>query len=502
MRPLKGLYCLLFFVPVAVAVLVYGCQAVTRSASSTPSNPTGPGDPGNPNPPSNPNNQPGQINHIIVMLQENRSFDTYFGRLSAYWAAHGYPPQPFDGLPLSASNQGCDPSSPTPGPCVVDQNSPTVHVYHLQTECIELDSPSWNESRVDLNRLAPATGAPMMDGFVQSAGSFARLLPKVFHDPQGRRAMGYYDGGDLNYYYFMASNFATSDRWFAPVMALTQPNRMYLLAATSHGHVYPLYISGSPLLTDKTIFQLLQENGITWKIYVHPGGSGCASTPCLLAASYINMFTFQSDLTSKFPQNIAPISQYFTDVTNGTLPQVALIEPASDVGLDEHPSLADPVNIQAGARYVSSLVNALMQSSSWKDSAFILSFDEFGGLYDHVAPQPAASPDGIPPSDLQPGDVCTHGGGANCDFTQTGYRVPLIVISPFAKRNYVSHTITDYTAILKFIEHRFNLPSLTARDAAQMDMSEFFDFANPPWLTPPKPPAQNTGGACYLDHLP
>ena len=76
------------------------------------------------------------------------------------------------------------------------------------------------------------------------------------------------------------------------------------------------------------------------------------------------------------------------------------------------------------------------------------------------------------------------------------------MISPFSKKHYVSHTVADYTALLKFIETRFNLPTLTARDAAQMDMTEFFDFADEPWATPPKPPAQPTNGPCYLDHLP
>jgi phospholipase C len=314
--------------------------------------------------------------------------------------------------------------------------------------------------------------------------------------------MGFYDGHDLNYYYFMASNFATSDRWFAPLMALTAPNRMFLLAATSHGHVYPLKTSSSPPLSDKTIFQLLEEHGITWKIYVHPGPDGCASASCLAKLSYINMFRFKDEIVTKLTRNIAPISDYFSDVANGRLPQVALIEPASSFSLDEHPSLTTPVNSQVGAKYVSVLVDALMRSPSWKDSAFILTFDEFGGFYDHVAPQPTESPDGTPPLDLLPGDVCFGRGGANCDFKQTGYRVPLIVISPFTKKNFVSHTPADYTAILKLIERRFNLPSLTARDAAQMDMTEFFDFANPPWMIPPSPPTQNILGNCYLNHLP
>jgi phospholipase C len=114
------------------------------------------------------------------------------------------------------------------------------------------------------------------------------------------------------------------------------------------------------------------------------------------------------------------------------------------------------------------------------------------------------SPDGIPPQDFRAGDVCTTGGQNSpvCDFKFTGFRVPLIVISPFTRKNYISHTVADYTAILKFIETRFQLPSLTARDAAQMDMTEFFDFAGAPWAKPPQPPPQPVNKPCYLDHLP
>ncbi len=100
------------------------------------------------------------------------------------------------------------------------------------------------------------------------------------------------------------------------------------------------------------------------------------------------------------------------------------------------------------------------------------------------------------------GDICTTTTGPTCDFIYTGYRVPLIVISPFAKKNYVSHTKADFAAILKLIEARFGLSALTKRDAAQMDMTEFFDFTNPPWLTPPSPPVQNTSDPCYVSSLP
>ena len=449
------------------------------------------------------------INHIIFMLQENRSFDHYFGALRAYWAANGYSEQPFDGLPQFNSppgpapkNPGCDPAYTTR--CVIDTQSPEIVSYHYVTQCLETPTPFWNDSHYDLNRAYPVSGIAKLDGFVWNASEWA--YKRHLYDTKGKRAMGYYDGSDLNYYYFMASSFATSDRWFAPVMTRTPPNRMYLLAGTSHGHAYPLNYSNSPQLSDMTIFELLQNHGISWKIYVHPGPNGKTDAASLMQISYMNQFTFGNVIVQKYSQQIVPISQYFTDVNNGTLPQVALIEPASNVALDEHPSDIDtkyPPYIEYGAQYVASIINALMNSSSWTSSIFILSYDEFGGFYDHVPPHRAVSPDGMPPSDLEASDLCYHTPSRpTCDFTDTGYRVPLIVISPFTKKHYVSHTPADYTAILKLIETRFGLPSLTKRDAAQMDMTEFFDFANAPWWTPPTPPPQFTDRPCYLNQLP
>ena len=442
------------------------------------------------------------INHIIVMLQENRSFDHYFGHLPDYWKTNNFPQATngttFDGESSNASN--------------VDDTGATVNAFNLATACTENPSPSWDEDHVDRNRYNPtdANNAPM-DGFVHTAGKDAAGFG--FYDVLGHRAMGYFTGDQLNYYYFMASSFATSDRWFSPVMTRTQPNRMYLYAATSDGHAYPLS-STSPQLSDETIFQLLQNNGISWKIYVHPliksDGSQCSTTQCLYEQSYINQFTFGNTIVKQYPQNLAPISQYLTDVQNGTLPQVAFIEPASEEALDEH-SADDDVsgapNVQVGAAYVSGLVNALMASPSWKDSVFILTYDEAGGFYDHVPPQPATPPDSIDyPTDLQTSstgsDVC-YGNTSDvvCGFFKTGYRVPLIVISPFTKKNYVSHTVMDYTAILKLIETRFSLPNLTARDASEPDMTEFFDFVNVPWATPPKPPKQVQNLGCILETL-
>ena len=464
------------------------------------------------------------VNHIIVFAQENRSFDHYFGALRGYWAQNGFPDQSFDGLPQFnpatgiaplqgpvPAIAGCDPTQPYPQSdvCVPDTTN-QISSYHFASECQEEQSPFWNESHVDWDYNDPEGNNPAaLNGFVISAANDARQQSPTLMDTNGIRAMGYFDGSDLNYYYFMASNFATSDRWFSPVMDRTQINRMYLLAATSAGHAYPLVAPETPLAVT-TIFEELQNAGITWKIYVDPAGTSCPTDPtpaCLYNYSYINQFAYGSTIlnSSTLSQNLVPISQFTTDVQNGTLPQVALIEPASADGLDEHPSDYDtssPTNVQPGAQYAASLINALMTSSSWSDSAVIFTYDESGGFYDHVSPQPMPSPDGIAPMDLVAGDICDSTGttgGATCNFTYTGYRLPMIVISPFAKKNYVSHAVYDYTAILTLIEKRFGVAALTKRDAAQADMSaDFFDFVNVPWATPPTPPAQVMTGQCTL----
>ena len=464
------------------------------------------------------------LQHIIFFAQENRSLDNYFGAMRQYWKANGIPDQSFDGLPQFNPTSGlaplygpppalpgCNPADPPPSNCVWD-TSVTVASFHMISVCNENTSPSWNEAHVDWNYDDQVGKYPAKNnGFVHTAAGDARKNPGTpLFDTNGLRAMGYWNGTDLNYDYFIATNFATSDRFFHPAMSRTEINREYLDAATSGGYAYPngSDAADTPQLKAKPIFEELQNAGISWKVYVDPEGTGCEGPPykpsCLIQTAYLEGFSYGSYIVAKFPQNIVPISQYFSDLTNGTLPQVAEIEPPSDAGLDEHGSDFDlhPENVQAGARFTSTLINAFMQSSSWRNSAFIFTFDESGGLYDHVAPQPTVSPDGIAPIDLHPDDVCTSITGPTCNFVYTGYRVPLTVISPFAKKNYVSHTVMDSTAILKLIEERFDLPALTQRDAAQKDMTEFFDFNDPPWTTPPTPPQQNVSNPCYLDKVP
>lgn len=496
------------------------------------------------------------VNHIIFLAQENRSLDSYFGTLRQYWAQTGTPDQAFDGLPQfdpsgdpnagpAPTNPGCDPAFPYPpnSYCQIDPASPSIQSFHFQSTCVENPSPSWGESHRDWNVNNPVAPPPaLLNGFVDTAANDGRqhinnqgqFAP--YFDTNGLRAMGYYDSGDLNFYYALATDFSTSDRWFSPVMTRTPPNREYLIAGTSHGYAYPrgTNANDAALIPSKTIFEELQSAGISWKIYVPTQGTPCAANPtdvtCLMGFSYLHDFAFGASILanpSAYAQNIVPIAQYFTDLQNNTLPEVGQIEPASTAGLDEHPTDDDPApgqpaccSMQAGAQFVQGLLQGangmpgLMTSSSWPNSVFILTWDEFGGFYDHVPPQTGPtepSPDGIPPQDLFSYDPCfgNPSAGPTCDFMYSGYRVPLVVISPFARKNFVSHQIRDLTAILKLIETRFSVGSLTARDAAQVGMDDpttgFFDFTNTPWqAAPTNLPAQTVLGqsACFVNPPP
>ena len=483
------------------------------------------------------------INHIIFMVQENHSLDNYFGAMRGYWAANGIPDQSFDGLPQfnptsgipplygpAPSNPTCDPNATQGLPfndCVVDSNSPIITSFHFITHCVEDPAGQWDPAHYSLDWANPyidPSDNPPMNGYASVMAHGSKTTHNgpnhgPYYDTIGMRVLGYYDWTDLNYYYFMATQFATSDRFFSPVMTNTQSNREYLVAATSQGELRRIGSRKEDKeLTATTIYQLLDTAGISWKIYVDPQYTPCNppyETSCLVTYDDVYLKNFAWGYHAlQYGVNLGTIGppgacgsspcDFENELANGTLPQIVQIEPASPASLDEHPTEFDeyPVDNQAGARYVEGLVNELMQSSAWPSSAFFLTFDEDGGFFDHVPPQPTVSPDGIAPVDLYPGDVCYGQQGPACDFTWTGSRVPLIVISPFTKQNYVSHTVEDLTAILKFIETRFALPALTKRDAAQPVMTEYFNFANPPWLTPPTPPEQVVDSNCYLDKLP
>jgi len=380
------------------------------------------------------------IKHIIFYMQENRPFDQYFGRMGQYRRNKGNF-EPFEELPLNRA--------------IPDTAGDMILPYKFRTACHENLSPGWNESWYSWRNGAN-------DFFLKASGSVPSTI-----DPHGTRGMGYYDWNDLPYYYELAWQYATSDRWFSSMMGPTIPNRMYLFAGTSFGHIRP----DSPPAggwTPKTIFRKLTEAGVSWKYYYQDSS--------VFLAAWADWNTEQG--------KVVTISQYYTDLQNGTLPSVVFLERASRLALDEHPG----ANMQKGAANTKKLIDALMNSSAWGSSVFILTFDEAGGFYDHVSPPPAVKPDGIAPL-WRSTDI-------KGDFDRYGFRVPFILVSPWAKPNFVSHVVRDQTAILRLIERRFGLTAMTARDAAQDDMTEFFDFVNPPRLAIPPLPAQPLNLPC------
>jgi phospholipase C len=411
---------------------------ITVSSAAPPPPPPSP--PPAPPPPST--SGLSKIKHIIFMVQENRSADNYFGMMNQYRASQGISDNAFDGF---------DPNILLPD----YSGNATLSPFHFQTVCHENLSPGWNESHYDVH-------GGKMDYFMKTTGSVPSRI-----DPQGTRALGYYDWTDLPYYYDLAFKFATSDRWFSPVLAPTIPNRMYLFAATSFGNIRPVP-APSGGFPNATIFDLLTAAHVSWRYYYQDSSV---------------MLTYFSTWYNGGSGGVYNISHYFTDV-DGNLPSVIFIERASQTGLDEHPTN----NIQKGAADVQNIIAALMNSPNWGSSVFILTFDEGGGMYDHVPPRPMPPPDSIAPI-LKSGDT-------KATFNQTGFRVPLIVVSPWIKPNFVSHTVRDYTSILKLIETRFSLSSLTARDAAADNMTEFFDFSAPAYPSAPNVAPQTTNGVC------
>ena len=434
------------------------------------------------------------VNHVIIMFQENRSFDAYFGQMTAYRQKNTIPINSSDGKinDLSAATGFSN--------TVVSSTGTPVGAftpYHTGSVCTEDLTSDWAESHKEMNLSNPAAASPSspMDGFAQTAHDisvFALPFGITLADQTGKRAVGYFDDTDLNYYYFMASNFAMGDAFYSPQPSRTAPNRLFIHAATAQGHVH----DPATQLTAMTIWQELDAAGVTWKIYItDPSPDPSVPPP---GFTYLSDFVYYNQASTK--AHIVPLSQYFTDVAAGTLPSVAFIETGQFSGRDEHPSnfnaaaptTPDHVNVQTGAAYVANIINSLMKSSSWKDSVFFWTMDEGGGDFDHVPPISVLNPDGITPQDYKADGTDPQG-----DFTITGFRIPNFIVSPFAKKNFVSHTPMDYTAYLTFIERRFNLAPLTRRDGQMPDMTEFFDFTNGgPWATPPSPPAQRTDGVC------
>jgi phospholipase C len=329
-----------------------------------------------------------------------------------------------------------------------DGHGNLIHAFHMPSECQTNGvGQNWNlahHSLVNGNR-----------GFVEGSTG---------------EALGYFLGEDLPFTWDMARTFPIADRWFSSLLGQTDPNRRYLMAGTSLGQVADQLNTDLP--PNGTIFDMLNRHGVTWKDYYSSVSSIGVWLPLL------------SD--PAITANIETIDRYYADAAAGTLPQFSFVEPNYTVSSEENPQ-----DVQFGDQFLASIVKAMISGPQWKKSMLIWTYDEWGGWYDHVPPPPAIPPDDVMPV-LSPNQVAGR-------FDQYGFRVPAGVVSPLAKRDFVSHKVYDHTSVLRTLERKWNLPALTRRDANANDLFDMVDlhsppaFASPPVLTTPANPAVSKG---------
>jgi phospholipase C len=370
-----------------------------------------------------------QITTIVAVMMENHTYDSLLGMLPIG-----------DGLTRNARGRPIN-SNPWPG----DSATPPpfrhaeVRSFPMPTPC-QLDSHPYNTWEAGYTSFAQGR----MDGFVKSQS--------------GPVAMGYYDATLLPFVNSLASVFPVCDRFFSSVMAQTYPNRRYFMAGTSFGLIADTLNFDRP--TNGTIFETLNAYDIPWKNYY-------AEAPSSLIWTYL---AEEPNITS----NLVGISDFFEDAAAGSLPAYSMIDPNFDMSSEENPQ-----DVQFGDQFLSQVVNAVMQSPQWPTTLLVWTYDEGGGYYDHVPPPRAVRPDSVPPmlaaSDPR-GDV----------FNRYGFRVPSGIVSPYARKDYVSSVVHDFTSILKLVETKWNLPALTYRDAAADNLLDSVDLTGPPaFLTPP-----------------
>lgn len=400
---------------------------------------------------SYPNGKNIPIEHIFILMHENRSFDHYFQKLPEF----GQPD--VEVAPADFTNP--------------DVNGEAVAPFHITSQhCFVDTSHDWTDIHTQVNNGA-------MDGFIKTnEGNHELPMGGTLDMLRGVRSMGYYDGDDLPFYYWLANEFSIADHYHCSLQAATWPNRMYLYAASSFGQTNN-DLPGTP---DNILVDELEARGIDWKVYTtYPGTPGLTM--------FINQYIkYRVD-------HFRSLDDYFADAEAGTLPQFAFIDPAlawgGGIGNDEHP----PGIARMGENLTATVVDALTKSPQWSTSALFITYDEHGGLYDHVVPPPAC-----PPGDVEP---IIEEGQTNAGFDQLGIRVPMMVVSPFSKKHHVSHRVYDHTSLVRFVEAKFYLPAMTNRDANAEAPWDMFDFDNPPHLNPPtitipNKPSQEVLDAC------
>jgi phospholipase C len=355
------------------------------------------------------------IQHLVVVMQENHTFDNYFG---TYPGANGIP---------AGTEMPVDPNNPAAG---------YVTPWHIGNTTITDLSHSTSTFNDQYNN-------GKMDGFISALNS---------RNQDGKLAMGYYDGRDIPYYWNLADNYVLFDQLFSSAKDGSFSNHMYWVAAVSPSAPKGVKLS-DVLANTPTIFDSLQAAGVSWKFYVQN------YDPTITYRDVYNKGNRESQVIwvpllnfDRFIDNpnlsshIVDLSQYYVDLRNGTLPSVSYIVPS---GASEHP----PSSLMSGQRFIKSILQELERSTAWNSSAFLLLYDDWGGWYDHVTPP-------------------------QVDLFGYGMRVPGILVSPYAKTGYIDHTVLDFTSVLKFIEQNWNIAPLAQRDANSNNFLTAFDFNN------------------------
>ncbi|MHB1923204.1 MAG: alkaline phosphatase family protein [Acidimicrobiales bacterium] len=405
------------------------------------------------------------VEQIVILMMENHSYDNFFGMLGR---GPGQSPRG-DGFTIGADGL---PTATNPYP-----DGRIQRAFRMPTTCQLPSRPSqeWSASHNAYN-------GGRNDGFVSTPISPAST------ETVGGVAMGYWTGEDLPFTYGLAGTFPIGDRWFCSVLGQTDPNRRYLIAATSAGMVDDIGTSPGNAEQDSlltipapagTIFNQLDRHGISWADYVYSYPTG--ATPEL----------FVTNDAATEANNHKPFDQFFIDAAAGKLPSVALLDENFSTQSQENPQ-----NIVEGEAMMAQVVRAIGASPQWATTLLVIIWDEHGGYYDHVPPPVAVAPDAIPPV-VEPTESLYDG------FARYGFRVPSVVVSPYAKTDYVSHLVYDHTSILAMIERKWNLPALTYRDANANDLTDFLDMAalarrRPTFPTLPELPAAGDTPAALL----
>jgi phospholipase C len=437
-----------------------------------------------------------QIKHIVVLMMENHSYDNYFGMMNGRG----------DGLTRGPGGQPSAINFDSKGRPVRLQPFAGPKTRTGTSQYSSVPTQTWNASHIQWNNGA-------CDGFVRSV---EQTLPSTV-DPS--IAMRYFTESDLPFYYGLARTFPLATRWFCSCLGPTFPNRRFLLAGTAHGLIDDLPFGMGDYPEAGTIFDLLSANRISWANYHHAvpfqinfgpsrgswwnvllGWVSAFFSKLLPAATTYGKGKLQTTATLyplgllKASNHLKTIDRFFADARAGTLPAFSIVDPDFGIWSEENPQ-----DVQSGEAFSARIINAVMSGPGWSDTLLIWLYDEHGGYYDHVNPPAAVAPDDVAAGDpvtrswlsrfilgLTPyaKQIATINAGPKT-YTNYGFRVPAVIVSPYAKPDYVSSTIYDHTSILKLVEMKWNLPSLTRRDAAATPPLDALDFSKPTFLKPP-----------------